>query len=79
MRLGTFRVVWLETTLSFNVHCQALGGDNLVTVDGPRVQAREAGGEIAGNDRPHLTPHPPESCLIDVTPQHAQVETDMQK
>ena len=66
MRLGTFRVVWPETALSFNIHCQALGGDNLVTADGPRVQAREAGPrETAGNERPRLTPHPPESRHID--------------
>lgn len=66
MRLGTFRVVWPETALSFNIHCQALGGDNLVTAGGPRVQAREAGPrETAGNERPRLTPHPPESRHID--------------
>ena len=38
----------------------------MVAVDGPRVQAREAGPEeTAGNERPLLTPHLPESHLIE--------------
>lgn len=38
----------------------------MVAVDGSRVQAREAGPEeTAGNERPLLTPHPPESRLIE--------------